>query len=86
MLTTMEFDAWRQPCFDLHPSLLHKQAIVVLPGVTVAVREVDDRLEGERLLADDGSSRQGVPVSLRPETELVYNIEVEGEPCYKVGQ
>jgi RHS repeat-associated protein len=41
---------------------------------------------GERLLASDGSTPCVESFTLRPEPEPVYNIEVEGDHCYRVGQ
>jgi hypothetical protein len=41
---------------------------------------------GERLLAVDGSTPQVESFRLRPEPEPVYNLEVEGDHCYRVGQ
>jgi RHS repeat-associated protein len=41
---------------------------------------------GERLLAWDGGTPVVVGLSLRAGTEPVYNIEVEGHHCYRVGQ
>jgi hypothetical protein len=42
--------------------------------------------EGERLLGTDGSRPRVVSNRLREETEPVYNIEVEGDHCYRVGE
>ena len=41
---------------------------------------------GERLLAGDGSTPQVESFTPRPEPEPVYNIEVEGDHCYRVGE
>lgn len=41
---------------------------------------------GERLLAADGSTPAVESFTPRPEPEPVYNIEVEGDHCYRVGQ
>jgi hypothetical protein len=41
---------------------------------------------GERLLAADGSTPCVDSFTLRAEPEPVYNIEVEGDHCYRVGQ
>jgi hypothetical protein len=41
---------------------------------------------GERLLAADGSMPRVLCYRLRPEAEPVYNIEVEGDHCYRVGE
>jgi hypothetical protein len=41
---------------------------------------------GERLLARDGSTPRVESLALRAEPEPVYNIEVEGDHCYRVGQ
>jgi hypothetical protein len=41
---------------------------------------------GERLLAADGSTPQVESFTLRPDPEPVYNLEVEGDHCYRVGQ
>jgi hypothetical protein len=41
---------------------------------------------GERLLAADGSMPRVLSYRLRPEPEPVYNIEVEGDHCYRVGE
>jgi hypothetical protein len=41
---------------------------------------------GERLLAKDGSTPRVLSLALRAEPEPVYNIEVEGDHCYRVGQ
>jgi hypothetical protein len=43
-------------------------------------------LLGERLLAVDGSTPVVQVLSLCAEPETVYNIEVEGEHCYRVGE
>ena len=42
--------------------------------------------EGERLLADDGGTPVVVSLSLRGCNEPVYNIEVDGDHCCRVGQ
>ena len=42
--------------------------------------------KGERLLADDGSTPVVMSLSLRGSSEPVYNIEVEGDHCYRVGE
>jgi hypothetical protein len=41
---------------------------------------------GERLLARDGSAPRVESLALRPGHEPVYNIEVEGDHCYRVGR
>jgi hypothetical protein len=41
---------------------------------------------GERLLARDGSTPRVLSFTLRPEPAPVYNIEVEGDHCYRVGE
>jgi hypothetical protein len=41
---------------------------------------------GERLLAADGSTPRVVSLTLRAGPEPVYNIEVDGDHCYRVGQ
>jgi hypothetical protein len=41
---------------------------------------------GERLRAGDGSTPRVESFAPRPEPEPVYNIEVEGKHCYRVGQ
>jgi hypothetical protein len=52
-------------------------------GDWVAVEELR---AGERLQAKDGSTPRVLSLALRPETEPVFNIEVEGDHCYRVGQ
>src|SRR5262249_27260157 len=42
--------------------------------------------EGERLLAADGSTPRVISFTPRPGPEPVYNIEVEGDHCYRVGE
>jgi hypothetical protein len=41
---------------------------------------------GERLLDADGSTPEVESFVLRPEPEPVYNLEVEGDHCFRVGQ
>src|SRR5262249_11423908 len=41
---------------------------------------------GERLLARDGSRPRVESLTPRREPEPVYNIEVEGDHCYRVGE
>jgi hypothetical protein len=41
---------------------------------------------GERLLARNGSTPRVVSLVLRPEPEPVFNLEVEGDHCYRVGE
>jgi hypothetical protein len=41
---------------------------------------------GERLLAEDGTTPKVESLTLRAGPEPVYNIEVEGDHCYRVGQ
>jgi hypothetical protein len=41
---------------------------------------------GERLLARDGGTPRVESLALRAEPEPVYNIEVEGDHCYRVGE
>src|SRR5262249_22689706 len=41
---------------------------------------------GERLLAADGSTPVVESFRLRPEPEPVYNLEVEGDHCFRVGR
>jgi hypothetical protein len=47
---------------------------------------VGELREGERLRAADGSTPEVESFTPRPEPEPVYNIEVEGDHCYRVGQ
>jgi RHS repeat-associated protein len=42
--------------------------------------------KGDRLLAADGSTPAVESFTLRAEPEPVYNIEVEGDHCYRVGE
>jgi hypothetical protein len=41
---------------------------------------------GERLLASDGSTPELLARTLRGRMEPVYNIEVDGDHCYRVGR
>jgi hypothetical protein len=41
---------------------------------------------GERLQAEDGSTPRVVSLTLRAAAEPVYNIEVDGDHCYRVGR
>ena len=41
---------------------------------------------GERLQAQDGSTPKVLSLTLRAEAESVYNIEVDGDHCYRVGR
>jgi hypothetical protein len=47
---------------------------------------VGELREGERLRAADGSRPRVLSLTPRREPEPVYNIEVEGDHCYRVGQ
>ncbi len=48
--------------------------------------QVQELRQGERLLASDGSTPVVEMITLREQGEPVYNIEVEGDHCYRVGQ
>jgi hypothetical protein len=48
--------------------------------------QVKDLRRDERLLASDGSTPGIESLVLREQAERVYNIEVEGDHCYRVGQ
>jgi hypothetical protein len=47
---------------------------------------VKDLRVGERLQALKGKTPRVVSVTLRPKPEPVFNIEVEGDHCYRVGE
>jgi hypothetical protein len=68
------------------------QPIGVTPGHWFRSADRNDWLpagdlrEGERLQGMDGKTPYVEGVSICPEAEPVYNIEVEGDHCYRVGE